>query len=167
MLISILDIFGVMSVPLELRRYDRGDLEEVHALVIRTIRGSYPAYYPPRAVEFFVEHHAREKITADGRSAFVIVAFSDGQMVGTATLALNEVARVFVATERQGLGIGAMLMARIESEARRLGLSRLELDASLPAFHFYEKRGYRKIADQVIDVGGDEELRYYRMEKDL
>ncbi len=153
--------------PVEITRYRPDDLDEVHGLIVQTIRASYPAHYPPRAVEFFLNHHPPEKIAADGASAFVIVARLDEQMVGTATLALDSLARVFVLPELQGQGIGKLLMDRIESEARSSGLKRLVLDASLPALRFYEARGYRKTSDERIDVGGGEELRYYRMEMEL
>jgi GNAT superfamily N-acetyltransferase len=156
-----------MTIPLELKRYEPCDLDELHALVVHTIRSSYPAHYPPRAVEFFVEHHAKAKIAADGSSAFVIIAVSDGRMVGTATLARDTVARVFVAPELQGAGIGTALMDRVESEARGLGLNRSILDASIPAVRFYETRGYAKCSEDSIDVGDGQELRYYLMEKSL
>lgn len=156
-----------MSVPLELRRYRESDLDELHALIVRTIRGSYPAHYPPRAVQFFIDYHSREKIAADGSSAFIIVAMLDGRMIGTATLADSSVGRVFVAPELQGEGIGTALMDRIESEARQLGLTELVLDASLPAFNFYQDRGYRKCSEDRLDVGNGEELRYYPMDKPL
>ncbi len=54
-----------MSSGVQLRPFEERDLDEVHALVVRTIRHCYPAHYPPRAVEFFVEHHRRENIAED------------------------------------------------------------------------------------------------------
>ncbi len=151
----------------EITPYRPDDLDELHTLIVQTIRASYPAHYPPRAVEFFVNHHPPVKIAADGASGFVIVARIDGRMVGTATLALDTVARVFVLPEIQGQGFGKILMDRIESQARSSGLTRLVLDASLPALRFYEARGYRKISDESIDVGENQQLRYYRMEMEL
>ncbi len=152
-----------MTVSLELRQYEPCDLDELHALVVHTIRSSYPAHYPPRAVEFFVEHHAREKIAADGEAVFIINAVMSGRIVGTATLDRGAVTRVFVAQDLQGSGIGSTLMDRIESEARRLGQSRLVLDASLPAVRFYQSRGYRNCSEKTMDVGEGQELRYYEM----
>ncbi len=156
-----------MDIRLEVRQYEQRDLDELHALVVHTVSTSYPAHYPPRAVQFFVEHHAPEKIVADGASAFVVVAFVDGRMVATGTLARGEIARVFVLPELQGHGIGKTIMDRIEDEARHLGLSRVVLDASLPAFGFYSARGYRKCSDEKLDVGENQELRYYRMAMEL
>jgi GNAT superfamily N-acetyltransferase len=156
-----------MTVPFKLRRYDQGDLDELHALVVHAIRSSYPEHYPPRAVQFFVEHHAREKIATDGAAGFVIIAVSGDRIIGTATLARDTVARVFVAPELQGSGIGRALMDRIEAEARSLGLNRLVLDASLPALRFYQSRGYHTRSEKAIDVGEGQELRYYEMEMSL
>jgi GNAT superfamily N-acetyltransferase len=156
-----------MSSAVRVRRYEERDLDEVHALVIRTIRRCYPPHYPPRAVEFFIEHHTRENIAGDGVRAFMVVATAGKRIVGTGTLSSGAVARVFVDPELQGSGVGAAMMNALESEARRFGVDRLTLHASVPAYGFYQRLGYEVLSEGALDVGEGEELRYRLMGKAL
>lgn len=150
---------------MELKPYRDDDLDELHAFVVAVIRTCYPAHYPPRAVEFFVHHHAREKIAFDATRAMIVIAWEGDRIVGTGTLVSESITRVFVDPALQGQGIGRLLMDRLEDAARARGLQRVVLDASLPAVRFYEARGYRNPKPHVIDVGEGQELRYFAMEK--
>ena len=156
-----------MSSAVQVRRYEERDLDEVHALVVRTIRHCYPPHYPPRAVEFFIEHHNRENIAEDGVQAFMVVATAGNRIVGTGTLSSGTVARVFVDPELQGSGIGVAMMNALESEACRSGVDRLTLHSSVPALRFYQRLGYEVLSDGALDVGEGEELRYALMCKPL
>lgn len=156
-----------MSSPIELRKYLASDLEDLHRFVVRAIRASYSPHYPHRAVEFFIQHHAIEKIAADGERAFVLVAFSGDKIVGTGTLFQDSITRVFVEPGLQRHGIGKLIMDALEQEAASHGSLRVVLDASLPSLHFYQELGYSLVSDGAFAVGGGQELRYYVLEKYL
>jgi putative acetyltransferase len=79
-----------------------------------------------------------------------LVARRDGIAVGCAALLLDppsgEIKRMFVSTEARGLKLGAGLLAALEDEARRAGLSRLRLETgprNAAALALYTASGYQ------------------------
>lgn len=84
----------------------------------------------------------------------LLMARLDGRPVGCGALkALDrdtgEIKRMWVAPEARGLGVARRLLAALEAEARRAGLSRIRLDtnrALTEAQALYRKSGYREVA---------------------
>lgn len=90
-----------------------------------------------------------------GHRAFV--AESAGEVVGMAWLAIldrvptatdysrrgGDVQSVFVVPELRDRGVGALLMAAVLDEARRLGLEHVTVHSSPRAVVFYERNGWR------------------------
>ena len=97
-------------VEVELRDMSMGDVPEVRSLIERTVRTSYRDAYSKQAIEFFVRYHGESAIRKDLRQGTCLVAHAGGGIVGTATLRGDIVTRVFVAPERQGIGIGRELI---------------------------------------------------------
>ena len=59
-----------------------------------------------------------------------------------------ELQKLYLADEYKGQGLGYMLIARVEEEARRLGYQRIYLETHTnlqAALHIYEKTGYEQI----------------------
>lgn len=84
-----------------------------------------------------------------------VVAESEGQLIGCGALHvmwedLGEIRTLIVAEEWLHHGVGAALVARLEDNARALGLSRLfcltfEVD-------FFARRGFAPIGEQIVDA---------------
>lgn len=76
------------------------------------------------------------------RQVAALATISDGQF--RLTEHWRKVKRVMVHPDFQGLGYGALLMARVEQEARAMGLERLTLDCRGGTGNdvFYKKCGY-------------------------
>jgi GNAT superfamily N-acetyltransferase len=71
------------------------------------------------------------------------VAIIDDRIVGMAELEEDGFVDYFyVCPDYQGRGVGSMMLARIESEAIDMGLSRLTADVSLTAKGFFEARQF-------------------------
>ncbi len=77
------------------------------------------------------------------------VALRDESLLGTAALAdkgsYGEVKSMFVSPDARGLGIGALLLARLERHAREMGFHRMMLETgnALHAAHrLYERAGF-------------------------
>jgi len=87
--------------------------------------------------------------------------------VATGSLRADEVSGVFVAPERQGEGLGGLVMDALEEAALRAGQCSTRLSVSLPSRRFYERRGYRILEARSIDVGGGERLDYWEAVKEL
>ena len=98
---------------------------------------------------------------------FVVVAEDAGRLAGFAELEANgHIDRVYVSADYQGQGVGRALLAEVVAEARRLGLVRLLVEASITARPFFESQGFAMLAPQVVVRRGVEFVNY-RMERML
>lgn len=120
------------------------DTEQIVMLVQDTIRTIYPKYYPREVVDFFCEFHCKENISKDIENGSVGILLKDNMIMGTGCYKDNHITRVYVKPECQGQGYGSYIMQCLENEIS-LKYDTVYLDASLPASHLYEKRGYQTI----------------------
>lgn len=135
-------------------------------IVQTTVRAVYPKYYPGEVVDFFCEHHSRENIAKDIKNGNAGILVVDNQIVGTGCHEDNHITRVYVLPELQGKGYGSFIMQCLEDEIS-VKHHTVALDASLPASHLYEQRGYRTIQHEKLSVENDAVLVYEVMEKVL
>lgn len=151
-----------------LRAFEPGDAAAVSALIERTIDACYPAVYSPRAVAHFKQFHSIDAVR-DRASAGVLLLVEDGggEIVATGTRVGQEISGVFVAPERQGNGLGDVVMDELEAGAVREGCPLVHLYVSLPSRGFYEHRGYTIDHAGAIDVGEGQSLPYWEAEKPL
>lgn len=111
-----------------------------------------PASEELRALEEGLSEHARAFVAEPGFQPLAVLAHDgDGRLVGGALARVNwnwlHVARIWVAEELRGSGIGALLLAAIEDEGRARGCTRAHLDTfSYQARPFYERHGWRVFA---------------------
>ncbi len=90
---------------------------------------------------------------------------SKERLVGTGTLLGSEIMGVFVHPESQGNGYGKEIMRHFEEKALASGMNDpLSLDASVVS---KTSMGYSVLRHASIDVGNDQKLAYYQMEKRL
>ena len=89
---------------------------------------------------------------SEGRGVFVI-AWRGDTAVGCGALrrideTTGELKRMYVATEERGRGIGARILATLETHAAGLGLQRLLLETGIrqaAAIALYERSGFERI----------------------
>ena len=122
---------------------------EAEQLSIMCIAMEPWARYPIRASEL-ASHFARQEVDAS-RFAVRIEGRMEGAFVlRTRWLAGPYLQTLALARNVQGAGIGTLIMAFIEAEARRAGDRNLWVAASEfngGALRFYERQGYQRIAD--------------------
>lgn len=135
-------------------------------IVQTTVRTVYPKYYPKEVVDFFCEHHSRENIAKDIKNGNAGILMVDSQIIGTGCRVDNHITRVYVLPEFQGRGYGSFIMQCLEDEIS-VRHHTVELDASLPASHLYEQRGYCTIKHEKLPVKNGAVLVYEVMEKTL
>lgn len=152
---------------MKLRRFDAVDLAAVQRLIHYTIDRCYRDPYPPRAVLFFKEFHARDNILERHAAGTVLVVERDQDIIATGATVADEITGVFVHPRFQGRGIGGQVMDRLEEIARAGGRTVTTLAISLPSRGFYEDRGYQVLESRSIDVGGGERLDYWGAAKRL
>ena len=84
------------------------------------------------------------------------------ETVGFASYSLVEpriykINKLYVLHEKQGLGLGKLLLQRICSDIKALGATHLRLNVNIynsGAIAFYERIGFYKYKDEDIDIGG-------------
>ena len=142
------------------------DIDVILNIVQASIKSSYPKYYPKEVVDFFSDLHCKENIIKDINDELVGILLVDGVCVGTGCYRENHITRVYVSPEQQGNGYGSYIMNCLESIISA-NYSKAILDASLPASHLYEKRGYSTVEHCKYPVKNEVVLVYEVMEKEL
>lgn len=151
---------------MEYRKALEKHIDRVFNIVQNTVTTIYPKYYPKEVVDFFCQLHSRENIIKDIKNENVGILVVDNQIVGTGSHEENHITRVYVLPEFQGKGYGSFIMQCLEDTISRQYHTAL-LDASLPASHLYEQRGYRTMKHEKWNVEHDVVLVYEVMEKEL
>ena len=77
----------------------------------------------------------------EGNHAFVIE--DKGRVSGIASLKRNKISRLFIAPLYQNRGMGSSLLQRVVREVHASGFRIVEVDSSLGALRFYQRRGFR------------------------
>ena len=152
---------------MSLRRAVLSDLEIIKQIVELTISEIYPHYYPKGAVEFFLRHHNEANIVRDIEQDRVFLCQdAGGAVVGTITVAENEISRLFVLPVYQGNGYGTEMLDYAEKMIAGRA-SEVILDASLPAKKMYLDRGYEAVSYHVITTDDHDFLCYDVMRKQV
>jgi predicted GNAT family N-acyltransferase len=108
---------------------------------------------------FCEEQGVARDLEVDGRDgeALHLVAVSDGAVVGTCRLVLDEgtakLGRMAVEPEARGRGIGAALLAGAEREARAAGAHRIALHAQAHARELYARAGFAERGEVFEEAG--------------
>lgn len=142
------------------------NIDDVFNIVQNTVAAVYPHYYPKEVVYFFHELHNRENIAEDIKNGNVGMLMDNGKAVGTGSCDGNHITRVYVLPGFQRKGYGSFIMQCLE-DAIAGEYDKVLLDASLPASHLYECRGYHTIKHERWPVENDVVLVYEVMEKFL
>ncbi len=143
------------------------DYEVIFDIVHSTIQSVYPYYYLPEVVNFFLQHHSVETIRKDIQENKVsVIIDGDNKIVGTGTMEGRYIGRVYVLPEYHGKGYGNALMEALEKEIAQ-NFSTSFLDASLPSYDFYLRRGYQPTEYHKFKVENERIMCYYVMEKNL
>jgi len=109
-----------------------------------SIRVLAAASYSEEQIEAWCGDHTPQSYYAPIQEQVVLVYQAQGVVVGFAQLApqQSQVVAVYVAPTHARKGIGLALLRAIEAHARDLGLTELQLQASLNAIAFYSSAGY-------------------------
>lgn len=148
------------------RPYRPDDAAPLLALFRDTIRRVNARDYSPDQIRAWASDDIDPNDWA-GRFAgrFVVVAEEEAQVAGFAELeAHGHIDRVYVSADHQGKGVGGALLEALVAEARRLGLTRLFVEASITARPFFEAKDFTVLTQQVVTLRGVEFVNY-RMER--
>ena len=146
-----------------------GDRPAIHAVHVRAIRGTCSRSYSAEQISSWAGLLSPDSYKVVLQTRVMVVA-TDGTMVvgfGQLNPDIGEVDAVYVLPERQGEGIGGMVLSDLEQRARERGVTTLELSATLNAADFYERAGYARQHVAVHRLPTGLELQCIRMSKRL
>lgn len=151
-----------------IRSIQPGEAPLLLELFRETIRRVNARDYSPEQIAAWASDEIDEAAW-EGRFAgrFVAVAEWDGQLAGFAELEPDgHLDRFYVSADHQRRGVGRALLDAVEEEARRLGIGRLVVEASITARPFFEAGGFAVLSPQVVLLRGVE-FRNDRMARPL
>jgi GNAT superfamily N-acetyltransferase len=127
-----------------IRQAEASDAASIRDVVVAAHRGERTrSSYSQEVVDWLVAETTEQGIAAQIVQWDVWVATEpDGSPCGTAAFDGERVRKVFVHPDRQGLGLGHVLLDAVEQGAWAAGLPRLAVRSSLPAIEFYASRGF-------------------------
>ena len=100
-----------------IRPYRSADARAVSRLIRTTMRISNRADYPMERLQPLIDYFSPEKVEALSRERICFVAEEAGEIVGTGALEGGELVTFFVAPQKQGSGIGPLLLGAVEGVA--------------------------------------------------
>ena len=108
-----------------------------------------------------------ERDEADTTALHALV-LRDGVAIGTGRLVRlpsgeGQIGRMAVDRDQRRAGVGSMILARLEDEARRMGLSQVILHAQTYVKAFYASHGYQEEGDVFMEAG----IQHIQMRKSL
>jgi putative acetyltransferase len=150
---------------------DIAAIMEIHyAAVHQTAQSFYPeevinGWSPPKDNDRI----NRIKRAIENPDEWLIVAKQNNLIVGFGSIAPkdNQLRALYVHPSFGRRGIGARILTALEHEARSLGLSYLQMDASINAESFYRKHGFEIIEYATHQLASGQEMACVKMQKTL
>ena len=174
-----------------LRTATAGDLEAIRSLIAASVRGLQHEYSEGQR-----EHALASVFTPDTQliadETYFVIQTDDGLLAacggwswrrtlygGDHHHASRDAARLDPATDAAKIraffvhpqwsrrGLGTRLLEACEQAAWDAGFRRAEMGATLSGVPLYERHGYRRVAEILVELPGGENLPVVRMEKVL
>jgi GNAT superfamily N-acetyltransferase len=136
------------------RTFEPADAIAVSELIATTMRRSNARDYPLDRLEALIAYFTPEKLRQLASERECLVALTDEGIIGTAAREGGELLTFFVHPDHQGRGVGARLLAPLETSARAAGLRMLRVEASVTGTPFYERCGYRRTGELLEATAG-------------
>lgn len=131
------------SKNFRIRRAVPDDAEAIWRLHVESIRMICTADYTPEQIDAWTRpHRPQNYIDSMANGEIMFIAEDNDRINGFASLIDSEVRAVYVSPSAVRKGVGAALLAAVESKAIDAGLKTLELSSSLTAVPFYLSQGY-------------------------
>lgn len=139
----------------KIRLFRKEDAQELAVLISRTLREVNANDYPSNVIRFMCSQYTPEKLIDQAETRQIYVCERDGKLTGTVALQDKEILALYVHPDHMGVGIGKALMTHLEDAAKKAGVKRLNMNASLTAETFYRKLAYvgaEKVHDPFYGV---------------
>lgn len=132
-----------------IRRFTEGDAKEVSALIINTLKISNSKDYPAEVISELISRHRPEDILKKAEQTHFYIAEDTGKIIGCGAIGSNGqsknesfISSIFVSPEKQGQGVGRIIMETLEKDEFFIESTVTDLYASITGLEFYLKLGY-------------------------
>ncbi|WP_207493157.1 GNAT family N-acetyltransferase [Aridibaculum aurantiacum] len=164
------------STDLVIRPASFNDIRYIQQIAAETWPVAYKEILSKEQLEYmlglFYTHPALEQQMKDNHHFFL--AIKDAQPIGFASFNFIEgdiykLQKLYVLPTVQGTGAGIKLLHTVEAVAYSMGGKYLQLNVNRKnnAKNFYEKNGYKVIAEKDIDIGNGYWMIDFIMQKEL
>ena len=134
---------------LTVRRIEESDAEAVSALIRKTISISNKKDYPEDIMDQLIESETPEHVLQMAGWTHFYVVLEGDNIIGCGAIGPfwgkedeSSLFTIFVDPDKQGKGIGRLIMNTLESDEYFLRAKRIEIPASITGVPFYLKMGY-------------------------
>jgi N-acetylglutamate synthase-like GNAT family acetyltransferase len=126
-------------------------------------------YYNEKQIETWADIPSRQKDELDMSDKIALVAEEINEIIGFTVLHIkkSEVEAVYVSPKYIRRGIGSKLLAELEKNAKKLGLTSLHLFASLNAVDFYKHAGYQALEKTKYRLTDEVQVDCIKMKKEI
>ncbi len=146
------------------RPYRPGDLDAVIAIFLGAIREVAARDYDPPQIDAWARAD-RDEWAAKRLDRPTWLALVGREPAGFADLEANgHLDMMYVHPAHGGAGVATALLRTVEAAAREQGLKRIFTEASLTARPFFAKRGFKTVAKQTVERGGQRFINF-KMDK--
>lgn len=153
-----------INPALTIKPYRLADLDAVIAIFQEAVQKVAARDYDQAQIDAWAQVD-RDRWEARRFSRPTWIAFVGPSPVGFTDLeADGHLDMMFVHPAHQGVGVATALLGRVEAFAQEQGLARLFTEASITARLFFERRGFRVVTAQCVELRG-QKLKNFRMEK--
>ena len=149
---------------MEVRKLQEGEEKELWELFYNTIHNVNIRDYDKNQIAAWAPDDLDINIALQKfRDIDPFVVIKDGRIIGYADIQSDGyIDHFYCHHEFQRQGVGKMLFAALEKEARESGVLEMYSNVSITARPFFEAMGFSVEKEQIIQVG-DQQLKNYRM----
>jgi putative acetyltransferase len=152
------------DAALTIRPYRPADLDGLIEIFLCAVRRTASGDYSREQVDAWAQAD-RGQWAARRLGRPTWVALAGRSLAGFADLeASGHLDMMYVHPAHQNRGVASALLECAEAAARAQGLARIFTEASITARPFFERRGFRTVAANIVEVGGVK-MANFRMEK--
>ena len=129
---------------MRIRKFRLEDSVEVARLHRNTIRFVNSKNYSKKTIDVWSGNTSAKKFRDSMKRFYRYVAVIKNRIVGFSDFTQDgELSGFYVHKDFQGMGVGKVLIAKIETEATKQGIEELRVNSSITAKEFYESQGYK------------------------
>lgn len=143
------------------------DISSVQKLIEKTVKISFPPYYPDISIKYVIESLNYEGIKKIAEFTHFYVVKNNDKIIGCGAIGPycdskteSSLFNIFVDPDYQHQGIGTLIMNTLENDEYYIRANRIEIPASMLAIPFYKKFGYKHKNNELIYEDG-----HFKLEK--